>query len=283
MTLGTILHPTDFSPSAERALEVAVRFAAASRAGLVMLHAELLHGDSPRDTRTTLDEYAASARRRLAELSANDPPAVEVMHRRAILADEAILDAAQERKADLIVTGTHGRRGLSRLLMGSTAERLLRKAACHVLTVRADAVVPDATVFRTLLVPVDFSEHSRRGLAVATALAADWHANVHLLHVVEPPPPMYYAGNVTSRFELDGDLRARIQERLHVLARGVPETRCVVAEGHPAAEIARVAADEAIDLIVMSAKGATSVDWLPIGSTTGRVCRIARKPVLATR
>ena len=282
MTASTILHPTDFSPSATRAMQVAVRLAAATKGTLVLMHAELLHGADESKPRASLDEHAASAERKLRELS-RDPPAVEAVLRRAMLADEAILDMAAERKADLIVCGTHGRRGVSRLFLGSVAERLLRQSPCPVVTARADSVVPDGILFRTLLVPMDMSVDSQRALALAGTLAENWDATIQLVHVVDPPPVMYYAGNITSRFDLDGDLRGRVEVRLRAAGEGLPVTRCIVAEGHPAVEIARVAYEPEIDLIVMSATGSATIDWLPMGSTTARVCRIARKPVLASR
>ena len=283
MTYTTILHPTDFSASAERALEVAVRFAAAHKAGLLILHGELLHEASPVDVNSKLEECVESARRPLGQLSTNGPSIVEAIHDRAVRADELILELAEDRDVDLIVMGTHGRRGLSRLFMGSTAEHVLRKAACHVLTVRADAAVPEAGRLRKVLVPTDFSGHSQQGLAVAAALAADWNAEVHLLHVFELPSSAAYADYVSIPSELHEDLRAHLQEKLTAFAQGFPVARCLVAEGHPAAEIARLADDEAMDLIVMSAVGAGSVAWLPVGSTTARVVRIAGKPVLAVR
>lgn len=89
---------------------------------MVILQAELLHGEDVGVPRTALDECAASAERKLRELS-SDPPAVETTHRRALSAAEAILDAVAERKVGLIITGTHGCRGLSRLVRGSTAKR----------------------------------------------------------------------------------------------------------------------------------------------------------------
>ncbi len=283
MTLRTILHPTDCSVSAARALEVAARFAAAHRATLLILHAELLHGESLREAGPALDEYVASARRLLHSLSGTDSTPVEVMHARAVFAHDAVLEAAAERHADLIVMGTHGRGTLGRLLLGSNAERVLRQAPCPVLTVRANAEVPAGAVFRKLLVPVDFSDCARRGLDGAMALAAEASATLHVAHVLEPLPPIYYAANVTTRFELDGDLRARVEERLHAWAGDPPGARYIVTEGHPAVEIARLADDRKVDLIVMSTKGATGAEWLLVGSVTERVCRLANVPVLAMR
>ncbi len=244
MTLSTILHPTDCSESAARALEVAVRLAVAHRATLVILHAELVHGDGSRERRAALDEYVASARRLLDELagrrSSSAPVAVEVVDARTYSAHEAIVEAAAKRHADLIVMGTHGRRGLSRLLLGSNAERVLRQAPCHVLTVRADAVLPAGPECVKLLVPVDFSECSRRALEAAMALSAGNNAAIDVLHVIEPLPPMYYAAGVGTRFEVDGDLHARVDERLQSWAGDPPGMRYVVMEGRAAAEITRL-------------------------------------------
>lgn len=283
MTLRKILHPTDGSPSAMRALEVAARFATNRRAELLILHAELPLGADPPEARTGLDEYVATARRLLRSLSVNEPSPVDVIQARAFSAHDAIVEVAAERHADLIVMGTHGHRGLSRLLLGSNAERVLRQAPCHVLTVRADTTIPADTTFRNMLVPTDFSELSRRGLDGAMSLAAAEGATLSFVHVVEPVPAIYYAGKVTSRFELDGDLRRRIDERLRVWAGDPSGAQYIVAEGHPALEIARVAAERQIELIVMSTKGATGAGWLLVGSVTERVCRMANAPVFTMR
>ena len=283
MTLRTILHPTDCSDSAARALEVAARFAATHRAELLILHAELLHGDTARETAEALEEYVASARRLLRSLAGQDAPGVQVVHARTYFAHDAILQAATERHADLIVMGTHGRRGFSRLLLGSNAERVLRQAPCHVLTVRGDAALPTGAGFEALLVPVDFSDCSRRGLDEAMSLAANANATIHIVHVIEPLPPLYYAGNVWTRFELDGDLRVRVEERLRTWTGDPPGARYVVREGHAAVEIARAADDRNVDLVVMSNRGASGVEWLLVGSVTERVCRMATVPVLTVR
>lgn len=286
MTLRRILHPTDCSTGAAKALKVAVRFAAGRGADLLILHAELPLGEDasdPDDARAGLDEYIASARRLLNSLSVGEPPPVQVLHGRAFAAHDAIVEAAAEQHADLIVMGTHGRRGPSRLLLGSNAERVLRQAPCHVLTVRGDAAVPPASELRRLLVPVDFSEGSRRALEGAVALAAQDSAAIDVLHVIEPLPPMYFAAGVRTRFEVDGDLHARVDQRLQSWAGDPPGVRYVVMEGHPAVEIARLADERQPDLIVMGITGCTAAPWLLVGSVTERVCRMAKVPVLAMR
>lgn len=287
MTLSTILHATDCSESAARALEVAARFATAHRATLVILHAELVHGDGSRERRAVLDEYVASARRLLDELagrrSPSAPATVEVVDARTFTAHEAIVEAAAKRHADLIVMGTHGRRGLSRVLLGSNAERVLRQAPCHVLTVRADAVIPAGPELRKLLVPVDFSACSRTALDGARALAARDNAAIDVLHVIEPLPPMYHAARAWTGFEVDGELHARVDERLRSWAGDPPGVRYVVMEGHAAPEIVRLANERRPDLIVLGSTGDTAAPWLLVGSVTERVCRMANVPVLAIR
>ena len=280
LTLSTILHPTDCTDSAARALEVAARLATTHGATLVILHAEVVHGPSSSEMEAGLDEYVASARRLVGSLADGSSTAaqvpVEVVEARTFFAHDAITEVAADRHADLIVMGTHGRRGLNRLLLGSNAERVLRQASCHVLTVRADAAVPDGVEFRELLVPVDFSDASRRGLDGALALARNGRARIHVVHAMEPLPPW-------ARYELGGDPRERVEERLRAWVGEAPGVHYHVTKGHAAAEIARVADDLNVDLIVMSSRGATVADWLLVGTVTERVCRMAGVPVLTMR
>lgn len=136
----TILHPSDFSGRSRHALEVACSLARGSDARLIVLHvlrpAALVHGQ-PADPRVHESQrrFSESVLQRIA-----CPPGVAVEHR---LEEgdpaEVILRVAAEAAADLIVMGTHGRTGLTRLLVGSVAEHVMRHAGCPVLTVKAPA------------------------------------------------------------------------------------------------------------------------------------------------
>ena len=99
---------------------------------------------------------------------------------------EAMVWRARTTLADLIVIGTHGRSGFERLMLGSVAEKVLRKAACPVLTVPAhapDAVPREAGSVRRILCPVDFSSSSEDALEYALAsLAQEAHARLTVLH-----------------------------------------------------------------------------------------------------
>jgi nucleotide-binding universal stress UspA family protein len=141
LPIRTILHATDFSERAGDAFQLACVLAQDYDARLIVLH---VHEPPPPPI---IGEFGymppdvgpdrASLRGRLAELRPSDPR-IAVEHE-LCEGDPAaeILRLAQKRQCDLIVMGTHGRTGLDRLLMGSVAEAVLRKAPCPVLTVKA--------------------------------------------------------------------------------------------------------------------------------------------------
>jgi nucleotide-binding universal stress UspA family protein len=138
----TILCPTDFSPTAAHALEFAADLARTFDARLVVLHAffpAVLGERAGAPLPDELQALRAAVRKQLDDLRPADPAVrVERLLREAPDA-EAILTAAAELKADLIVMGTHGRTGVRRLVLGSVAEEVLRKAPCPVLTVKGPA------------------------------------------------------------------------------------------------------------------------------------------------
>ena len=283
MKLKTILHPTDFSESAARALSLAATLAASHHATLHLYYADLLHGESPGEATEEFDTYVERARTLLETAGGDTPPRLEVTRERSVSAFDAIMRVATERTPDVIVMGTHGRSGFRELLMGSTTEKVLRYASCDVLTVRAEAAVPVDGRFRKLLVPVDFSQRARRALDGVRALREEGSATTYLVHVVEPLPPMYFAGDISTLFELDGDLYGRIESSLREWAKDLTDCEVRVGEGSAAVEVARIAEELEVELIIMATKGLTGAERLLVGSVTERVCRLATVPVLAMR
>ena len=191
MQLNVILHPTDFSESASHALRLAVHLATSHQARLVIFHADSLHGEHLEAEDGALDRYAATARDLMEHDMAGAGSTVEVSQGRTVLPFDGIMEAAADQRPDLIVIGTHGHSRFSRLLMGSTAEKVLRHAPCSVLTVRAGTPIPEDGQFRKILVPVDFSESASVGPDGARAIRADDQSTLYLVHVVDPAPPMY--------------------------------------------------------------------------------------------
>jgi nucleotide-binding universal stress UspA family protein len=132
-----ILCPTDFEEGSLRALALATQIAAQNKAELYLLHvcpAVMIPLGGP-VTESLMAEQ--SARQRLEEIAARDLP--HIHHELLVTtgdAAERVINAQSALAADLIVMGTHGRAGLSRLILGSVAERIVREVSCPVLTTR---------------------------------------------------------------------------------------------------------------------------------------------------
>jgi universal stress protein A len=145
--IRTILHPNDFSPRSKPAFQMAVALARDYNARLVVLHVlepwVIAYGEGI--AVPPPENYLEEVKAQLVKVRPTDER-IAVEHR-LIEGDPApeILRSAVECKADLIVMGTHGRTGLSRLLMGSVAEHVIRKAACPVLTVKAPLAFAEVT------------------------------------------------------------------------------------------------------------------------------------------
>lgn len=138
LSFRTILHPTDFSECSNYAFQVACTLARDPGARLVLVHVTsnlvvavpfVTIPPDPVDIREQLQKQ-------LAALQPSEPGLQVERHLREGDPATEILRLAQETHADLVVMGTHGRTGLGRLLVGSVAEQVLRKAPCPVLTVR---------------------------------------------------------------------------------------------------------------------------------------------------
>lgn len=147
MVWKNILVPHDFSPAAERALGLALELAALTSARVTVLHVSPIPHGLPSDSKIVpdasqapvrIDEYMTSAaRHKLEALLAERGASASI---RAVAAEvdpaEVIVAHALELGADAIFMGTHGRSGVRRLLLGSVAERVLRRATAPVVVVR---------------------------------------------------------------------------------------------------------------------------------------------------
>jgi len=140
LPIQNILHPTDFSEHSENAFNVACSLAQGYGARLILLHVlerpVLAYGGVMTPPPPGAEERV-SARKHLQQIKPSHPAlAVDRLLEEGDPA-ATIMQVARERNCDLIVIGSHGRTGLSRLLMGSVAETVLRKASCPVLTVKS--------------------------------------------------------------------------------------------------------------------------------------------------
>ncbi len=141
VSVRRILSPTDFSSCSRRALQYACMLATALGAELHLLHAVLFGepaGADAEGTASTGELLAREAEHLRAEAGSTALDLRQV-ERRGYSPGVVILEYAAEINAELIVLGTHGRRGAARLLVGSVAEEVIRYANCPVLTVREAA------------------------------------------------------------------------------------------------------------------------------------------------
>jgi len=266
-----------------------------------MLHAITMFEYDPRDAKhgfNTIDElYAnieASANAHYEDIikDANNQSGnlqIEKVMERGISPHEVISGYAKKNHADLIVMATHGRSGLSNILLGSVTEKVIQTASCPVLVVKKPTHA-DLTklLFNRILVPTDFSESSRQAMEYAIEIAQKYRARITLMHAVEVRfHPAYYAGGVESIFDLDPDVKPRIQARLEAFLQSFDlsgvEVTSYVTDGDSHNEIVKTAQSQQHDLIVMSTRGHDEIADYLIGSTTDRVIKRAPCPVFVVR
>lgn len=271
-----ILCPTDFTPFSRRALEYAIALARPVGGEIVVLHVLLLPLPSV-DSDDGLD-WMPPEPSPLVELLQQmrrfaDPAEAAGLATRLVLRDglpgDEIVRAARSLETDLIVMGSHGRRGLDRLL-GSHAERVLRTASGPVLLVggSAEATPAEAPVrIEEVLCAASGSEHSPQTLDYAECLAKGAGAHLTLLHVTEPghrrsPGTPPWTGRIQAS-------PGRVDECMSC--------------GSPRSEILRCARERRADLIVMGAhdRGPGVLGYL--GSTSGHVVRAAGCAVLTVK
>lgn len=288
-----LLVPTDFSAPSNAALAYARILAGAFGARLHVLHLidnVFLHPvvADPRNIETAAlrnlhDLFSDDDHSRfhvVATVEASDTPADEVA------------SYARTHNIDLIVMGTHGRSGVSHVLMGSVAEKVIRTAPCPVLTVHE---APPASrrahsSITRILVPTDFSAPSDAALAHARKLAAGFGASLHLLHVLDDQSA---GGAFGSEFYLADppDVHAarlkNAQQRLayrvtsHDPSGAYATTEVTV--GKSAQTIVDYAADGDFDAIVMGTHGRGGMAHLLVGSVAESVIRRAPCPVMTAR
>ncbi len=286
-----ILVPTDFSGAARKALRLA-SLLAPSECSVHLMHVITpVETDpySPLNLRPELRERQRLpeevTQELLEQLSREVSAATVLAWRRASDVVHAILDYADTIAAELIVMGTHGRRGLKRFLLGSVAEAVVRRAAIPVLTVRESIVVPEA--IRHILVPTDFSEASRCALREAARWAAYFHARLTLLHVLTPALIPIPVAEATAVYDLKSEWHQQLEATLGLwLERERPsgvEATVRIAEGPVDLTILKQLLQDPAELIVMATHGRSGVTRWLLGSVAERVLRQAPCPVLTLR
>jgi len=199
------------------------------------------------------------------------------------IAPDAILSFAKAEKTDLIVMGTHGRRGFDRLMLGSVTERVVRTGSCPVLAVckpSLDSITSGQQrdhVHRLsrVLFCTDFSQNSERALEYALSAAAEYDAELTLLHVLEDLPD---SANIEQAIRT---ATRQLDKLIPPERRQSREIKTTVRIGKPYQQIIQLALEAQTDLVTMAVRGRGALDLAVFGSTTYRVMQLGPCPVLA--
>jgi nucleotide-binding universal stress UspA family protein len=297
MNVERILLATDFSAPAAGAEAYASMLAESWRAALTVVHvlefAPGLNPDYPVN-RLYLDELRKQAAQAMADLEARTA-AQGLSIRTSVVAgipSKEVLALAEADDVDLIVIGTAGKTGLEHVLLGSTAERVIRMSPCPVLAVRAERPGVESGSQRirpgaigNVLIPVDFSDCSLDALEYGVVVARQAKASVTLLHVLEP---VSYGLDFTLTLPSSRQhQREAVEERLAgvVGALDALHVKCeyVVRGGLPNDSILEVARTRQADMIVMGTHGRRGLSHVLYGSVAESVLRKSRCPVLMVR
>ena len=244
--LKTIVVATDLSQTSSAALQYARLLASAYGAQVVLAHVidPVSYANFQDIPSHLLDEMTVSARaemRRLADqfLAAGIPSHSEV---RQGVVTNLLLQVIAQHKADLVVLGTRGAKGLGPMVVGTVAEQLVRLSPCPVMAVAADVVSTnrEALVSGAILVPLEPESDTKGALRVAQSLAKHLCSSIILLHARTPAQVAAGADPCAASTKLAaGIVPSDIQ------------IGCIVRDGDPAEAIAAVAEENAVAMIVL--------------------------------
>jgi nucleotide-binding universal stress UspA family protein len=302
VALKRILCPVDFSEFSRRALDHALGVARCYEATVTALHVVApvsaiatnpfsfgVETPPPPMVLPQVDRAAIAAHlQRLADEEQVPGVTVETVVAEAPDVYREILVQADRLHADLVVMGTHGRSGFERLFLGSTAEKILRKARCPVMTVppkTPEAMPRGPNPFTRIVCGIDFSESSRIGLEYAMSLAQANKASLTLAHVIDTRP-LYYDFSPPVAINLaawSDEARTRLRQMVPEGVRSSCAVSEVVREGASHVEILALAKEMGADLIVLGVRGRGAADLFFFGSTTHHVIRQASCAVLTLR
>lgn len=196
---------------------------------------------------------------------------------------EVIVNTAIQDKADLIALGTHGRKGISRMLIGSVTAKVVAEAPCDVLIVRRSCEKCSGK-YENILVAFDGSESSSKALKKACELAKTDTAKVTAIYVI----PQYQ--EMINFFKTEGINKVIKEEANKILdqARAIGneagiEVATSLEEGSPSERLVQYVKDNKIDLVVMGSYGWNGINKSIIGSTAERVIMLTEGPVLVAR
>lgn len=302
LRIKNILVPIDFSETSIRSIETAKglarRFGATVHLANVhesyypgrFLESQFPFAGAPL---TYLENTRESAERHLIDLAGQHKITGTCEVEVGGPAFEGICRIARKVEADLIVTCTHGRSGVQRVLLGSTAERLVQHSPCPVLVTRETKKAPhdrlkskpSLSSVNTIVVPVDFSHASLDGLKYAIRFASKLKARILVLTVIHFG--YAYTADGYAMYDLSplqDAARAAAEREMKLFIRrvnfGSVKFKTAIEIGPPMHQICAFAGAKKVGLIITPTHGYSGFKHVLIGSTAEQVVRRASCPVL---
>jgi nucleotide-binding universal stress UspA family protein len=302
-----ILVPLDTSEMAEIALPYAEEMAVKNGSEVILMHVR-----TSADTQTNpehkiyLDRTGAAVEERIKK-SPNFPPGEKVKivpiisGKPSILANppEEILEYAEKESVNLIIIATHGRTGLGRWTMGSTANKVARSASCPILLIRAGAAKQENPHFGKILVTLDGSKPSEAVIPYIEYLATRLKSDVILFNAVEPPYHIvtftdgsgYYGSAGIIKVPYTTEEMKPLVEVAEKYIRDINDklaskgikTSYQIKIGSAAEEIMNIEDRLRPDLVVMSTHGHSGFGRWEHGSITDKVLHAGHTPLLLIR
>lgn len=293
MQINQILVPTDFSENAELAVNYAIALAKQCSAKLHLLHTpvvptyllmDLSYSPGPEAVTRILNDAQEALDRQAQMITA-----AGVEHFTAIregTVHEVIRDYAKEHDVDLVVVGTHGRTGVSKLMYGSITERVIKTVHTPIIIIPPEG----GRIPSSIVIAYDFSAPAKHAAEVARAIHGVSHGSLHLVHSY-----LDVWGEYTDRGAVVGEAAEKRREALHLGLEGMlkddaKELFSIDAQaiqthlvtGDPATGILKVADEVGATLVCAGTTGKSGIERLLIGSVARRLLHDSEIPLLLT-
>lgn len=298
--IKSILVATDFSPASEKPLRHAVAIARHYGANIFLVHVVSSLGFTLAgpDVVAAASELALRDARQVEHKLVASGELADLCHK-VIVRDGDIWteleEVIEQERIDMVVIGTHSRKGLVKLVLGSVAEQIFRHASCLVLTVGpnspADAEMETTEEVRPLLFATDFGQASRKALPYAISFAVQRRTRLVLLHMLSPAPRaegnLWYTPSDVEQMQRDEQSATlwRLRELVGHAAASEVESVFMAEFGEPAEGILQAAEVLHAEAIIMGLNRRAHIEimsHLP-WSTAYEVVGRALCPVLTVR
>ncbi|MCR4289767.1 MAG: universal stress protein [Candidatus Scalindua sp.] len=290
----SILTATDFSEYSKIALDMCLGAYRCMKTKLYVLHTieksphdsrHLSSGTNPEGIKQKLEEDAIDKIKALIPEDVMDKGDIIPMVRFGKPFLETI-QVAKENSVDLLVIGTHGRAGVDRVMLGSVAEKIVRKAGCPVMVIKGIKF----TGFKRIIVPIDFSDCSRKALEYAVSIARSHNSRLTILHVYEKSFVEPYVNAANSEEKADEIMKeiervneSKYDEFLKTVDLNGVEYEKLLKKGIAETDIVEIAMEQQANLIVMGTHGRSGIKHMLIGNTAEQVVRTVHCDIIIVK